>query len=230
MLFKSPVFSQASGSIAGIVYSRNAGGMYTRARAMPTNPNTEAQQAIRTAMADLVVYWTETLGTIERESWNNYAFNTPTLNRLGEPTHKSGQQMFLRGNIPRVQAGLPIAQTGPTFFDLGDFTNPGPIAVDASLNQVSITYDDADTWANEEGSAMLIYQSRPQNPTRNFGKGPFQLLTMIEGDALTPPVSPVTATSLFTVAEGQKVFFQIRVTRADGRLSALYNPAVIVVA
>lgn len=229
MLFKSPVYSQASGSIAGITYSRNAGGMYTRARAVPTNPNTVAQQAIKNAMAQLVVLWTETLTAGQRESWETYAFNTPTLNRLGEATHKTGQQMFLRGNVPRLQAGLPVALTASLFFDIGDYTPPSSIIVDESSNLVTIAFTNTDLWAGEDDSAMLVYMSRPQNATRNFGKGPYQLLTAILGDIGTPPTSPATAAPLFAVLSGQKVFFQIRVTRVDGRLSAVTNPTSIVV-
>lgn len=228
MLFKSPIFAQASGSIAGTVFSRNGGGMYVRSRSNPTNPNTDAQQAVRDAMRTLVVYWTETLTNLQRDSWNTYAFNTPTLNKLGEPTHKTGQQMFLRGNIPRVQSGLPIANTASGIFNIGDFTPIiGPVC-GALLNSVSVAFEDTDEWANEDGAAMLIFQSRPQNPTRTFGKGPFQLLTIIEGDNTTPPTSPAVATSLFDLALGQKVFFQVRVTRADGRLSGKQNPFALV--
>lgn len=230
MIFKSPVFSQASGSIAGITYSHNAGGMYVRARPIPTNPNTENQQAVRSAMSQLVVAWRDAVGIGGREQWNTYAFNTPTLNKLGEPTSKTGQQMYIRSNVSRLQAGLPRVDIAPTEFDLGDFIPPTSIGVDDSSNQISIAFDTGDTWVHEDDSAMLIYMSRPQNVTRTFGKGPYQLLTAILGDATTPPTSPVTATPLFPVAEGQRVFFLVRVSRADGRLSSTYTTSSVVVA
>ena len=68
MIFKSPIFAQASGSIAGTVFSRNAGGMYVRSRANPTNPNTDAQQAVRDAMRQLVVAWTSELDDGQRDA------------------------------------------------------------------------------------------------------------------------------------------------------------------
>lgn len=230
MIFKSPIFAQASGSIAGTVFSRNAGGMYVRARANPTNPNTDAQQAVRDAMRELVINWKNFLTAPQREAWNTYAFNTPTLNKLGESTHKTGQQMYLRGNIPRLQASLPVAADAPIVFDTGTYTPVGTIIADASADTISVAFENGDAWANEDGSAMLIYQSRPQNPTRNFGKGPFQLMTTILGDGVTAPTSPVVVASLFPLDLGQKVFFQIRVSRADGRLSGKTNPTAIVVA
>jgi hypothetical protein len=180
-------------------------------------------------MRDLVINWKGALTSPQREAWNTYAFNTPTLNKLGEPTHKTGQQMYLRGNIPRLQAGLPLAADAPTFFDTGSFTPLGTIIPDASASTISLAFTDSDTWANEDDSAMLVYMSRPQSPTRNFGKGPFQLLTTILGDIGTPPTTPVVVASLFPLAVGQKVFFQVRVTRVDGRLSGKSNPTAIVV-
>lgn len=229
MLFKSPIFAQASGSIAGTVFSRNAGGMYVRSRSNPTNPNTDAQQAVRDAMRALVFAWSNSLSDAEREAWNTYAFNTPTLNKLGEPTHKTGQQMYIRGNIPREQAALPRANTAPVTFDLGTFTPITTIVADASADTIAVTFTDSDEWATDPDAAMLIYQSRPQNPTRTFGKGPFQLAHKIVGAAMAP-TSPATFSSLFPLDEGQKVFLQIRVSRPDGRLSGKQNPFVIVTA
>lgn len=230
MLFKSLVFSQASGSTGGLVYSRNQGGMYVRSRAKPTNPNTEPQQAVRDAMRNAVFAWSNTLTDIQRDKWNTYAFNTPTWNRLGEPTTKTGQQMFIRGAVPRLQAALPLPVDGPTSFDLGDFTPVTDIVPDNSLQAISLEFNDADEWALEDDAAMLIYQSRPQNATRTFSKGPFLLASAILGVPLTPPTSPHTFTTLYPIATGQKVFLQIRVTRKDGRLTTTQVGSGIVVA
>ena len=230
MLFKSLMLSQASGSIAGATFSRNAGGMYVRSRALPTNPNTENQQIVRSAMANLVVQWRDSLSEALRQQWNTYAFNTPTLNKLGESTHKTGQQMFLRGNIARIQAGLPLAINGPSLFDVGDFTDPSPIIADSSASTISIAFTAVDGWATEEDSALLIYQSRPQNPTRNFGKGPYQLASMVLGVDPGPAVSPHVFASLFPMNVGQRFFFKFNVTRADGRFSGSRTASTIVVA
>lgn len=219
MIFKSLVFSQASGSTGGLVYSRNQGGMYVRARAKPTNPNSEAQSAVRDAMRTAVFAWSNVLTATQRENWNTYAFNTPTWNRLGEATSKTGQQMYIRGQIPALQAGLTLSGDAPTAFDLGDFTPLVPPVVSAAGQDVDIAFTNGDEWANELQGALLVYMSRPQNPTRNYGKGPYQLLTAVLGSSLTPPTSPDTAAVLFPVALGQKIFFKINALRADGRFT-----------
>lgn len=219
MLFKSPVYSQASGSVAGLVYSRNAGGQYVRARVLPTNPSSPAQVFVRDAMRTLVNNWTSVLTDIQREGWNTYAFNTPTLNRVGDATHKSGQQMYIRSNIARIQSGVGAVANAPTVFNLGEFTPINTVTADGSADTISIAFNTADPWANADGGALLIYMGRPQNATRNFGKGPYQLLTAILGDSMLAPTSPVVPSSLFPLTTGQKVFLRITCCQADGRYS-----------
>lgn len=230
MIFKSHVFAQASGSVAGIVYSRNQGGMYVRSRAKPTNPNTEAQQAVRDAMRNAVFAWSNTLDDEQREVWNTYAFNTPTWNRLGEATTKTGQQMFIRGAIPRLQAALSLPVDGPTSFDLGDFTPITGMTVDASDQTISIVFEETDAWSTVTGAALMIYMSRPQNPTRIFGKGPFQLATLAPGVNPGGATSPQAGASLFPVSVGQRVFFKFQVTMPDGRLTMPQFASTIVTA
>lgn len=218
MLFKSPLLSQASGSVAGSVFSHNKGGMYMRARTTPVNPNTDAQQSVRDSMRVLVDAWTNTLTQTERDSWNLYAFNTPLLNKLGDPTKRTGQNMFVRSNLPRLHAAMPVIETAPVTFDLGSFTPLTGFTADASADTFTFNFGTTDPWANAAGGVMFIYQSRPVNPTVLFFKGPWQLGSIIEGDP-TPPTSPHTFNSLFGMTTGQRVYLKVRVGQADGRLS-----------
>lgn len=230
MIFKSPIFAQASGSIAGTVFSHNQGGMYVRARATPTNPNSEAQQAVRDGLRQAVFAWSNVLTNTQRENWNTYAFNTPTFNRLGEATHKTGQQMFVRGAVSRLQAGLPLPVTAPSSFDLGDFTPPTSIVADVSAQTIAVEFTDTDEWANSTDSALLIYMGRPQNATRIYGKGPYQLAHAVLGEPGTPPTSPATFTTLFPFALGQRIFLKINSSMEDGRYSVDSKFSVIATA
>ena len=49
MLFKSAAFTQASGSVGGLTFAHNRGGMYTRARSIPVNPKTQQTGRCREA-------------------------------------------------------------------------------------------------------------------------------------------------------------------------------------
>lgn len=229
MKFKSSVYTQASGSIGGITYSRNRGGMYTRARALPVNPSTLRQQAVRSHMASLTNRWVDTLTPAQRISWDSYAENVLLPDRLGEPRNVGGLGMYIRSNLVRRQAGLPIVDDAPTIFDLGEYTPiDTPTASDAPL--LGFAFTSADEWANEDDAAMLVYGGRPVNPTVNYYKGPWRYAGKIEGDAITPPSSPGSATSAFTLTTGQKVFFRVQVSRADGRYSSEQRTFAVVAA
>lgn len=219
MKFKSALVTQASGSVGGMTASHNKGGMYLRARATPVNPSSSAQVAIRNYMSQLTTRWQETLTQANRDAWTTYAGNVLLPDRLGESRNVGGLGMFIRGNVPRLQAGLPIVDAGPTTFDLGTFTDPVPTITAGSPATSSLVITNTDDWANEDDAAMLIYASREQSPSINFFKGPYRFGDTIDGDSVTPPTSPATPTLPFAGTAGNTMFLQVRVTRADGRLS-----------
>jgi len=220
MLFKSPLFSQASGSLAGTTFSHNRGGMYTRARAIPTNPNSSFQQAVRAAMATLASYWGQTLLAAERSAWDSYAAGVAMTNRLGDQVYLTGQQHFIRANVPRVQAGIAILEAAPVIYDLGSYTLPTVDDInDDATNNILVAYTNTDAWANAVGGYMLLYGSRPQSPGKGFFKGPYRYLGKVAG-AASPPTSPASMSSPFALTASQLVWLAIRFIQTDGRLSS----------
>lgn len=212
-----------SGSVNGTTFSHNRGGPYMRGRAVPTNPSTSRQQAVRNAMAELATAWVETLTAAQRNAWALYAENVPLVGPLGDPRNVGGIGMYCRSNVPRLQAGLPRVDSGPTTFDLGTATTPTIDAINAG-STVDIAFDNGDDWANEDDSSLLCYVGPPQNVSINFFKGPYQFMGSIDGDATTPPTSPASlAPPVYDFTAGQKGFVQIRVSRADGRLSSPFR-------
>lgn len=227
MLFKSPIFSQASGSIAGITFSHNRGGKYIRERVTPTDPSTPLQVAVRNAMAALTVRWNETLTALQRTAWETYASNVEMTNRIGDTVFLTGQQQYLRSNIPRHQIEVSLVDDAPTVFDLGAFTIPtygatAPLAL-------AVIFDDSDAWANEDDSYLIAYSSLQQSPTINYFAGPYRFTGSIDGNATTPPTSPAIMSSPTPLTAGNRVFMRARISREDGRLSSPINlgPEVI---
>lgn len=216
MKYISALMTKASGSIRGITASRNRGGTYFRGRTSPVNPATAAQQVVRNALTSLVGFWTTVLTSTQRTNWKTYADNTPSTDSLGNSVVLTGQNMYIRSNTPRIQASLPTIANAPTTYDLGSFTMP-TLTLTAGAGTATLAYAGADAWATEgTTSAMLVYTSPPQNPSINFYKGPYKYAGKITGTAgsatLTLPVS--------AGASGSKTFFQVTVTRSDGRLSS----------
>lgn len=227
MLFKSPVFSQASGSIAGITYSHNRGGLYIRARATPTNPNSAAQQTVRAVFADLAQRWSQILTQANRDLWSNYAANTPVTNRLGDPILLSGQQMFIRNNSVLKQASLPTVDAGPT---INGNAALSLITLTSAGGNFTISYDNTDAWAIIDDGALVMQTSRNLSPSINFFDSPFRFWDAVLGNTATPPTSPFVDTeNAFgePIVTGQKVFTRVRAVLPDGRISAVQKQSVI---
>lgn len=219
MKFKSQVLTQASGSVGGITYAHNQGGLYQRARSIPVNPQTPEQVAVRDAMSQISTAWVETLTPAQRAAWRTYAQNVPLIDSLGDPINVGPIAMYNRSNISRLQASLARVDDAPTIFDLGEFTGP-TVTASAATGDLTVTFTEADDWVIEDGASLLVYSSRQQNAAVSFFKGPYRFAGQVAGDSGTPPTSPATIASPFAIAEGNRIWVKFRVTRADGRLSA----------
>lgn len=186
---------------------------------MPVNPQTSFQVAVRNAFSQLTVAWGQTLTSAQREAWDNYASNVSVLNALGDSIFLTGFNMYVRSNTPRLQASLTRIDAGPTVFDLGTFTAVTAATVLTGQN-IAVTFNNADDWANEDNSSMIVYGARSVSPTINFFKGPFRFAGTIDGDGTTAPTSPVNISSPFTVVTSNVQYVRVRVSRVDGRLSS----------
>lgn len=221
MLFKPLLIGELSGSVGALTASHNKGGSYIRSRVIPTNPGTPFQTEVRSLMGQFAARWTNTLSAAQRGAWDTYALNVPLLNRLGESVTVTGLNMYQRSNIPRAQNGLPIVDDGPTVFNLGDYTAP-TIASFTAPTVLSLGFNVADDWVNEDNAAMLIYGSRDTGIAINFFKGPYRKYPIqLLGDSASPPASPHAGTNPFNVSTGNQVFLKAAVTRADGRYSLI---------
>ncbi len=216
-----------SGSIGGTTFSRNRGGPYMRTRAIPVNPNTIFQQAVRSIVSQLTSLWLNTLTDSQRAAWDTYSENVPLPNSLGQPRNVGGLAMYVRSNVPRLQGPLPRVDDAPTIFNLGDYTAP-TITVASATPSFTTDFTDTDDWVGEDDAGLLLYGSRGQNESINYFKGPYRFADSILGDATTPPTSPVVISNPFPLAVGQRLFVRAQVARADGRLSADFRTFQIV--
>lgn len=243
MKFKSSVLTQASGSVGGLTYAHNRGGMYTRARSIPTNPNTERQQWLRAAFGGRIQAWSM-LTDEERAAWKVYAENTPFTDKLGDQIKLTGQQQFVRSNTPRANARavvgsfggaitIPDITTAPTIYNTGEpvymiatfSENTGNLTVTANLSEP----------ASAAGHALL-YVGNPQNPGRNFYKGPYQLAATTTYSAaatqvfMTPDTAdPETWYATVIPVVGMWLPVRINLSYEDGRLSQDFKAFVEVV-
>lgn len=208
-----------TGSIGGVVYARGRSGNIARNRTCPINTRTSLQQIVRTALATLTILWRSTLTSTQRGAWNTYAHNIVMKNRLGENMYLTGFNHFIRSNLMIEKLGLTLVEDGPTELSLPEKDPTLACAGSAATQNLSVTFDNALDWANEAGGRLLVFAGKPVNVTRNYFNGPWKYAGKVDGNASTPPTSPATIASPWTLVNGQKMWVYARVLRADGRLS-----------
>jgi hypothetical protein len=207
------------GSIAGNVYSRNRFGSYARNRTKPVNTQTTLQSTVRGGLAYLTDLWHSGLDASQRTSWETYAAAVSWLNKLGETVHLTGFNMFVRSNSVRKQVGLAVIEDGPTTLSLPETDPSFAISASKATQKISVTYNHALPWSDEEGGRMHVYMGRPKLVTRNYFSGPWRLTGNIaNGGDGSDDLDPA-----FTLVQGQKIWCYARIDRIDGRLS---NPMV----
>lgn len=235
-----PGIVDARGSVAGVVFSKNSTSHYMRARSIPVNPRQTrcklergagnmSQVKIRAAMAALTVRWSSVLTFDKRASYEQYAANVSVKNKLGESVKLSGFNHYIRNNVIRYAMYSKAFDDGPTIFEIPEQDPSIIFEPEVHEQKCKITFDDTMAWVDEDVAAMQIFMGRPQNAQRNFYGGPYLGLKDKAGKSVGPLTSPEWMTNVFTVTAGQKVWYKVRIRRADGRISdAFYKSAIVV--
>lgn len=218
---------QMSGKIAGNVFARNSGGNYVRGWTKPVNPNSPAQQAVRSALSLLMVRWKETLTAAERIAWETYAAAVKVPNRFGEMINVSGVNMYIRSNTYLTRSGDTVVDAGPTTLTLPGQDPTFSIAASAATQLITVTFDDGLAWANIDDGFMHLFMGRPQNETRNFFAGPYRYGDTFDGDTAIPLASPQTFTAPFTIIENQKIWVAAVIQEPDARVSSRFSGNII---
>lgn len=225
MKFTSQIVAAASGSVGGCTFSRNHFGQYIRRRAVPVNPGSTQQNIMTAALGTLVARW-KTLSQAVRDAWTNYALNTPRTDSLGNTITLTGQQMYVSLNTLRLQTPTTVIDAAPVVFGAAILTPPVITSLIFSTGILTYTFTNTDTWATAVGGFLLVYISRAQSPTTMFFKGPYRLTGNTPG-AGTPPTSPGTETSVFTIQVGQRAHVQFRAINATGQISPIVRGSVV---
>jgi len=202
MKYKSPLLTDAAGSIGGLNASHNKGGGYFRAKPHPKNTPTNARSRVRSAIGSLSNLWHK-LTDIQRDSWTNFALEIKTPSRPGSIHILLGYQQFIRCNSARS----PVADTFPPLLDAPTvfLAPPGLLLIDAyPFVQVGGT-DKGRIWfylkaemanppipANNE-SFIFCYVSKPFN----VGKSSYYGSMIYADKCFLPPSSTVPIQKYF---------------------------------
>ena len=149
-----------SGSQASTTASRNRFGQYNRTRAMPTQPRTAAQIAVRSSFADISARW-KTLTDEQRAAWGTYAGTVPLTDSLGQTYYLTGHQTFTSVNRSLTAASLAGVSVPPA---IGAVAPSASVAVsDATISALALTLGESALAGN-----AIIYSSPPRSPGVTF--------------------------------------------------------------
>lgn len=128
--------TEIRGSQAGNTWSRNRGGAYMRARVTPLNPQSSAQQDVRSSLSQLTTMWGVDLTQSQRDAWSSFAQAWPTTDVFGAVTVLSGLQMFVRQNMTLATAQQSLLLDPPINLDVEALT---VLAASAEVSSGSIS-------------------------------------------------------------------------------------------
>lgn len=217
-LITLPEGQQRSGKQGGVVFSHNKGGPYVRNRAIPVNPNTDRQAAVRTAVRNLSIFWETELSQAQRDAWDVYGAVVAWLNRLGQTIHLSGLNHFVRCNTQKLVSGIARIDQAPAIQDIGDAEDQLAATASEATQDLTIDGNAAAPWLVEALGWQFYYMGIPQNASRKFFGGPYRFVTAVPGAG--PPPFPIVIASPWPFQEGQRIWLRSRIQRGDGRLSA----------
>lgn len=173
MKYKSQTFSQASGSVGGLTFSRGKGGNYTRARAIPTNRNSAGQIAQRAKFQFFTQAWSQ-LSAAERNAWNSAA-NLPewkVKNTLGDMISLSGKALYMKLNLNLAMIGTTVINTPPAFISKPAVTD---LSLDITSESFEVTFNaDSDTY-----NTYLIWATPPMGMGVSYNANLFRFLKAV---------------------------------------------------
>ena len=141
-----PLAAAVSGSIGGTTFSHNRGGPYVRNRSIPTDPNTQSQQNVRSILATQSASWADQTDAI-RAAFGNWAVQNPVINALGRSILLSGQQAFVQLNS-RLALNGDTLLTAPPIINAPDGLETLVLDADIGVGDVDLTFTATPTGAN----------------------------------------------------------------------------------
>ena len=225
MKFRSTLFAELRGSMAGMTAARNKGGNYLRARATPTNPDSTAQQRARQAFAEAVQAWDE-LTDAQRTGWAGYATETPVMDKLGQEIRHSGRSWYIAQHAFLTNAGAAPSATAPA--------TPGLLAIGEPTDPPTLSVADGISAEFVAGSlpttdlAMIAQIGPPLSPGVTYFKGPYTQVAAISARLFD--TTPVDANRYGLPVLDQIRGMRFRACGTDGKLSNVFETLVTVTA
>ena len=209
-----------SGSKEGITASRNRFGQYLRTRAIPVNPASFAQGAVRARMAGNSAAY-RLLTSAQRAGWSDLGLMMTRSDSLGQSYALQGNQAYASINNNNLAAGAAVVADAPA---IATPVALATVTITLSAAAFSIAYTATPLPAL---TYLMVFASPQRSAGRNF-EGDFRLIKVGAAAGASPLVVLTEYTAKFGIpVTGNKVFLSL-VTMTKGFQSGPYITSAVV--
>lgn len=168
----------SSGSVQNLTYSRNRFGQYVRGRAIPVNPGSSFQVAVRTRMSTNASAW-RLLTASQRVAWADFGAMITRTDSLGQSYTLNGFMAYCSVNNNRLAAGDAVISDPLIYTEPAALLTLTPTLTSAAF---SLAYT---TTPLPAGVRAFFYCSPQRTAGRSF-EGDTRLITVTAAAAASP--------------------------------------------
>lgn len=202
-----PMVAEIRGKCGDVVFSRNRGGMFSRAYGVRVKPWSTNQTNIRDSLHIIGPRWNTTLTDAQRLAWNAFAQNLTKNDQLTQAAPLSGQNWWMRLNFANWWNGTGFVDDPPP--TLQSLTPPLITAVtaNAASHSLLITVNRIP----QPNEWFPISATRPLNPGRYSFNKLFCAFAWFDAGWGNPhEVGPLYESTIAPLASAKKIALQIR--------------------
>ena len=204
--------SQASGKVAGTVFSKNRSGPFIRGHVKPINPRSAAQTNVRASQKYLVESWGQ-LGADVINAWNALGSFIQKSGRLGHKHYMTGEDLYISCNRNLVSVAQPYITAAPDISS-NNVQQTLVVVFSVAAGVVNLAW----TGALTAGTSLEIMASGNLSGGRKYNSRYF-LFNAIAATTVSPMDMSTAYIAKFGVvaSAGQIVFFRWRtIDQASG--------------
>lgn len=211
-----------SGKVGGHVFSKNRGGAYMRTKVTPSNPNTVAQQNVRSILSSLSQSWSG-LTDAERLAWQGAVTDWSSTDIFGDIKNPSGINLYVRLNSVLLNSGQTIISVPPLKLEM-PYSEIATAVFDVSSSTLVITFADASYDAVE----LAISATPVLSNGVNFVKSQFRRIATATGAAGAVSAGAAYIAKFGIPTVGSNVRVQVQPVLASGQIGTAQSIKVTV--
>lgn len=210
----------SSGSYQGVTFSRNRNGQYVRNRAIPVNPSSTFQQAVRARFSNNAQNWRD-LTSAQRAGWADLGGMISRNDTLGQAYTLTGFQAYLLVNNNKLAAGDVVVADAPIYLP------PDPLAT-LTLTLTSGSFSVAYTVTPLAAGVRAFISASPMRSAGRTFEGDLRLLTVTAAAAASPANVLAAYTARFGVpVTGNRIFVSVQTYLGGFLAQPILTSAVI---